>query len=548
MKKITKSFMTLFLLMAGLMNVSAATTSVYKIDYSETKAYTFDAMGFSGIGYDAEENALVITNDDDSGNAWDIQPQIAAGYAFDSNCDYKIVITMKADGPGTVQCRIGTWGYEIYQSFSFTSSEEYKDYTINITKPEDASGCFILWQGKKFKGKAVIQKVEIFEIAPDTPPAPKYWYTIFTDDCSSATNFSKKYFKNYLAATADNGAIVVESLDPAIDYTGTYYNENNDHNEIDAIVANDHDVQFLITLPAKLPTGTNVRFSMRNKANKEATAGTQAHAAAPEAGATEGKDGYGGTYLHWALMDNVSFSTDWHTFYKQFKVPSDTKNNMQSICFNLEVLREVNKYFFDDIIVAAELTEEAAAELFPGAKKLNIPLTVSSAGYATFTPAMDVKLPENVKAYTAKLSDSKTSVNLTAITEIPAGTPVIIEAAENDYSLEVLQSAAAVSNNDLLVSDGTITGDGTVYVLANEGDKVGFFKLESGVTLPVGKAYQKIAGESSREFIAINNEATAIKSVETAKVDGAIYNLAGQQVKNAQKGIFIINGKKVVLK
>jgi hypothetical protein len=179
---------------------------------------------------------------------------------------------------------------------------------------------------------------------------------------------------------------------------------------------------------------------------------------------------------------------------------------------------------------------------------LNIPLTVSSAGYATFTPAMDVTLPEGIKAYSAKLSDSKTSVNLTAITEIPAGTPVIIEAAENDYSLEILLSAAAVSNNDLLVSDGTITGDGTVYVLANEGDKVGFFQLAAGATLPVGKAYLKIAGEGSREFIAINNEATAIKSIENLKANGVVYNLAGQQVKKAQKGIFIINGKKVVVK
>ena len=102
MKKITKSLLTLALLMVGLTNVNAATTSIYKIDYSETKAYTFNAMGFSGIGYDAEKNALVITNDDDSGNPWDIQPMIAEGYAFDSSCDYKIVITMKANAAGSV--------------------------------------------------------------------------------------------------------------------------------------------------------------------------------------------------------------------------------------------------------------------------------------------------------------------------------------------------------------------------------------------------------------------------------------------------------------
>ena len=40
---------------------------------------------------------------------------------------------------------------------------------------------------------------------------------------------------------------------------------------------------------------------------------------------------------------------------------------------------------------------------------------------------------------------------------------------------------------------------------------------------------------------------TGIKTVEVkAQNNGVIYNLAGQIVKNAQKGIFIINGKKVV--
>jgi hypothetical protein len=34
--------------------------------------------------------------------------------------------------------------------------------------------------------------------------------------------------------------------------------------------------------------------------------------------------------------------------------------------------------------------------------------------------------------------------------------------------------------------------------------------------------------------------------VETVKANGTVYNLAGQQVKNAQKGVFIVNGKKVI--
>lgn len=97
--------------------------------------------------------------------------------------------------------------------------------------------------------------------------------------------------------------------------------------------------------------------------------------------------------------------------------------------------------------------------------------------------------------------------------------------------------------SDLKVSNGTVSGD-DIYVLAKK-DVLGFYKLASTDKVPAGKAYLQIAS-SSREFIPINGEATAIKIVDTAKANSTIYNLAGQQVKNAQKGVFVIDGKKVI--
>ena len=523
---------------------AGAETVIYSYDYSAEKQYTFNSMGCSTIGYDADKNALVITNADDSGNAWDIQPHIANGYTIQNGYDYKIRFTMKANDGGTVRLRVGTWDFEINPNIVFTKCSDYQTFTTTFKSNKNASGCFVAWQGKKFVGEVDIKKIEVLEITPDTPPAPKFWYTILEDDCSSANNFCVKYFKNYVAATAIDGSIVAQSLDPEKEYT-QYYSGSADP----AKVANDWDTQFFIKLPVALPSGTKVRFSMRYKADEAATGQPQSHGF-PEAGKVEGQESYGGTYINSNLFGNgvnVSFQENWGTYYKEFEAVSNDKMDMQSICFNLEVLREVNNYYFDDIIVAAEITDELAEDIANAKKGIAIPLTVKEAGYATFAPAMDVKVPEGVTAYTAKLADSKKSVALTPITEIPAGTPVVIAAAQGDYSFEVLTQAAAVSNNDLAVSDGTATGEG-IYVLAKNESVVGFYKLASGDKVPAGKAYLKIAGGSSREFFAIAGDATAIKTVETAKADGAIYNLAGQQVKRAQKGIYIINGKKAIVK
>jgi hypothetical protein len=84
------------------------------------------------------------------------------------------------------------------------------------------------------------------------------------------------------------------------------------------------------------------------------------------------------------------------------------------------------------------------------------------------------------------------------------------------------------------------------YVLAKpEGaEKAGFYKAETG-TIKAGKAYLEVES-SVKAFFFAGDDATGIANVEKAVEDGAIYNLAGQRVNKAQKGIYIINGKKVL--
>ena len=162
------------------------------------------------------------------------------------------------------------------------------------------------------------------------------------------TQLSTKYFKNYTSTKSEDGVIIVESLDPSKNYNDQYYNQDND-----AVLANDHDTQFLISLPQPLGKGTKGKLVMKVKADKAAKAGTQCHKAIPAPGAIEGKDGYTGTYIHWAFMGDINFTTEWETVSVDFTVP-DQGDGVQAICLNLEVLREVNKYYFDDITVYVE--------------------------------------------------------------------------------------------------------------------------------------------------------------------------------------------------
>ena len=173
-------------------------------------------------------------------------------------------------------------------------------------------------------------------------------------------------------------------------------------------------------------------------------------------------------------------------------------------------------------------------------------VTVGEAGYTTFSTNKAVSLDvEGVTGYAAKYENGK--LNLTAVTEVPAGAGIIIEAAEGSYELPVIASADAL-DNDLLVSDGTVTGNGNIFALANGTQGVGFYKVANGQAVPAGKAYLNIAAEA-REFIGFGGEATGIKMVENAAANnGEVFNLAGQRVAQPTKGLYIMNGKKVVIK
>ena len=178
-----------------------------------------------------------------------------------------------------------------------------------------------------------------------------------------------------------------------------------------------------------------------------------------------------------------------------------------------------------------------------------VDLTISSAEWATYVTPVAVLFPDDVTAY---IITEITGGNAKAkqITEAPAGTPVIVNGAEGIHNLTKIDDAAAITSNLLLVSDGNVTGDGTIFVLAVEGGQPGFAPLANGKTLSDGKAYLKVDNASGAKINFVIDDATDIRGIESTVdfSDGDWYNLQGVKVTNPQRGIYIHNGKKVVIK
>lgn len=182
-------------------------------------------------------------------------------------------------------------------------------------------------------------------------------------------------------------------------------------------------------------------------------------------------------------------------------------------------------------------------------------VVIPEAGYATFcTPnKIDFAGTTGVTAYKVSVIGAN-SVTLDEISAAPANTPVILEANAGTHGLMVAASADEVTGNLLQLSDGNVTTDDSykVYALASKGEPavVGFYQVKAGTKVPAGKCYLSVATTSAPEFLDFDfdGNVTNIDVVKKQVENGQFYNLNGQRVAQPTKGLYIVNGKKVVIK
>lgn len=182
-------------------------------------------------------------------------------------------------------------------------------------------------------------------------------------------------------------------------------------------------------------------------------------------------------------------------------------------------------------------------------------VSVSEAGFATYATTNNVVVPEdeNVKVMTVKVNAEGTAIELNKVeagTVIPAKTGILVKAAAGKHDFVVTSEAGKdLTNNDLKAATIDEPSDGTTYfALTKIGEKVGFALVEKNVVIPAGKAYLEVTKSTGAKFFGLDGEATGINSVKTAKADSAYYTLEGVKTTKPVKGLYIHNGKKIVVK
>ena len=183
-------------------------------------------------------------------------------------------------------------------------------------------------------------------------------------------------------------------------------------------------------------------------------------------------------------------------------------------------------------------------------------VTVTAAGYATYVSSLPLDYTStDIKAYTAKVAAGK--VVLTQINKVPANTPVVLyKEGGATEGIPVAASTDTPAASDLVAGTGAAvaTADGethTNYILNNGGNGIGFY-LANDKIVAANRAYLHVPNTekaaTARLTIVFDDQTTGIADLKAAAKGDAIYNLNGQRIEKATKGIYIIGGKKMMKK
>ena len=192
------------------------------------------------------------------------------------------------------------------------------------------------------------------------------------------------------------------------------------------------------------------------------------------------------------------------------------------------------------------------------------PATVSTSinehKIGTFYANDPVVIPDGVKAYAAieepAMEDGEGVIEMTEVEDIiPAHTGVVLRAEKGDYTFEQAKTNGDFVNGNMMRGYAgreaykavTLEEGYATYVLTVMEGKPGFYRKDAGFKVYNNKAYLNVPGAAGARalYFEFDNGATGIVETENESEKTEIYDLTGRRVQKVQKGLYIVNGKKV---
>lgn len=282
----------------------------------------------------------------------------------------------------------------------------------------------------------------------------------------------------------------------------------------------------------------------------------------------------------WGTL-NETPTTDWGTWPT---AESDVKEAMDGATVNLTIARSGATVTVTAVhVTAANVTHTITHSFTPTAADfatsdvtlrffvegghldlLPVTTTINEYGWTTFVSDYDLdfsKAQEGLKAYAVTGHNESVIAREAVNSIVPARTPLLLNGdASTSYTIPIaLTNGTAPDPNLLKAGNGSAVSyesGKTKYVLSKDKlNNFAFLRIVDGTpaTVPAGKAYLEFTGDVPAHELTFDfdSETTAISELTNTNLTNytnEYFNLAGQRVANPTKGLYIVNGKKVVVK
>ena len=302
-----------------------------------------------GVGYEGSR-AYVVETPGAHNNSWDKQLFIKSNTTLSAGD--KVILRMKARAERAAsietQAQTTPGNYLYWQMFgNINITTEWKDYTFTVDLSSSHEGMqtvafnlCVIDEDNTF----YFDDVEFVRVEEPQQTVSLWINQVNNPDCE----------------TDDASSLVGRDGDGNGDHTTFVEGAGIDGSRAVKVHAIDnapqeYTTQFFVYTPGHTwQAGEKYHFKMWARADKAASIGSQAHTTP-------------GNYIHWSMLGNLNITTEWKEFSFEGTITADQAgaNGMQTIAFNLNVLREENNYYFDNIEWSVEqqangipLTEE----------------------------------------------------------------------------------------------------------------------------------------------------------------------------------------------
>ena len=438
--------------------------------------------------------------------------------------------------------------------------------TIGIKKTEHLGTDWTVWDNFRLTYLGVASNSD-----EAVKEAPTGWILAVTNGNLAGDDVSS-YFAKEAPSTTPTGATIVDGA--GVNNSRGIVVKSQDK------VKEAWDTQFWIKVNEPLASGTKIHVEFDYKADKAGKVGTQAH-------------GEPGNYQHFVGIGDVTFDTEWKHFDTDFEVSGDmaTGNGgkgLISFAFNLNDIAEANTFYFDnfgvwyqkpapvenwaDLIVNGDMEGESMECFYVTEQGVGGPFVA----VATEGIGKDGSKAVKIQSADNPGQDWDTQFFIRLPYELPAGTKFKVSF---DYKADKAGDFETQSHNEpgqyihwACCGSGSFTTDWQTYT--NEGnvpsecngDQADGGYLKNFQTIAFNLAKNKVATEFIIDNVKFEVEesivATLTKSpaenptfypvgimtVNAEKLNGQFFDLQGRRVVKPAKGLYIINGKKAVIK